>query len=83
MEFKIKTMQKKEVYKEQVEKFFSFSSFMSFYKKTTNSESKKKARINFYGLYRKIAEKLIYNEWEPLNYSCFLIKDKVVREVFS
>jgi hypothetical protein len=54
------------LYTEQVDKYFSFEVFMKFYRKLSSSEDKKRVRINMYGYYLELREKLEKGTYKPL-----------------
>lgn len=70
-------------YTKQVEEYFSFSHFIKFYKKASSSNDKNKIRINMYGFYLEIKERLLSGKFKPLHYKCFYVKDPNPREIFA
>lgn len=71
------------LYTEQVDKYFSFEVFMKFYRKLSSSEDKKRVRINMYGYYLELREKLEKGTYKPLKFKCFYVTYPNPREIFS
>lgn len=71
------------MFKEQVEKYFTFDNFIEYFSKISNSSEKEKRKINLYHIYKTIKEELESGEWHPKSYSCFFVKDPAPREIFS
>lgn len=71
------------LYSEQVKKYFNFETFMKFYKKLSSSEDKKRVRVNMYGYYLSLREKLEKGTYRPLQFKCFYVSHPNPREIFA